>query len=93
MQNTLTLPNPNAQPCSGLSMDARQLLQTLEKKPMTIDALIRHWWPTWTTQEIQAILDELQKLQLIKWSKHKVLDRGCYMPQISVVSDVKGVSE
>lgn len=63
---------------ANLSLEARMVLKTLEQQPMTIAALERHWWPTWSIEEIRAIVNQLQRLNLIQFSD-RVLEHGHYV--------------
>ena len=57
------------------------VLKTLEQQPMTISALERHWRPTWSIEEIRAIVSQLQRQNLIRFTAERVLERGRYVGQ------------
>jgi transcriptional antiterminator len=63
-----------------LSLEARMVLKTLEHQPMSIAALERHWWPTWSIEEIRAIVTQLHRQNLIQFTD-RVLERGHYVAQ------------
>lgn len=65
----------------AISLEARMVLKTLEQQPMTISALERHWRPTWSIDEIKAIVTQLQRQNLIRFTGSRVLERGRYVGQ------------
>lgn len=66
-------------PSELISLEARMVLKTLEQQPMTISALERHWRPTWSLEEIRAIVTQLQRQNLIRFTAERVLERGHYV--------------
>ena len=68
-------------PAELISLEARMVLKTLERQPMTISDLERHWRPTWSIEEIRAIVTQLQRQSLIRFTAERVLERGHYIGQ------------
>jgi len=71
--------------CHGtqtLSLEARMVLKTLQACPMTVSALERHWRPTWSIDEIWAIVTQLQRQNLIRFTGSRVLEHGRYVDQV-----------
>lgn len=68
-------------PAELISLEARMVLKTLEQQPMTISGLERHWRPTWSIEEIRAIVTQLQRQSLIRFTAERVLERGHYVGQ------------
>ncbi len=66
----------------AISLEARMVLKTLEQKPMSISALERHWRPTWSIDEIRAIVTQLQRQNLIRFTGSRVLEHGRYVDQV-----------
>jgi hypothetical protein len=66
----------------AISLEARMVLKTLEQKPMSISALERHWRPTWSIDEVRAIVTQLQRQNLIRFTGSRVLEHGRYVDQI-----------
>ncbi len=66
----------------AISLEARMVLKTLEQKPMSISALERHWRPTWSIDEVRAIVTQLQRQNLIRFTGSRVLEHGRYVDQV-----------
>lgn len=66
----------------AISLEARMVLKTLEQEPMTISALERHWRPTWSIDEVRAIVTQLQRQNLIRFTGSRVLEHGRYVDQV-----------
>jgi hypothetical protein len=64
-----------------ISLEARMVLKTLEQQSMTISGLERHWRPTWSIDEIRAIVTQLQRQNLIRFTGERVLEHGRYVVQ------------
>lgn len=56
---------------SPLGLDARMVLKSLEQQPMTLAALERHWYPTWSQQDLKSIIELLRSMNLIS-VEHRV---------------------
>lgn len=75
---------------SEISLEARMVLKTLEQQSMTISALERHWRPTWSIDEVRAIVTQLQRQNLIRFTAERVLEHGRYVPQAKTIQHATG---
>lgn len=73
-----------------ISLEARMVLKTLEQQSMTISALERHWRPTWSIDEVRAIVTQLQRQNLIRFTGERVLEHGRYVPQARTTQHATG---
>ena len=74
-----------------ISLEARMVLKTLKQQSMTISALERHWRPTWSIDEVRAIVTQLQRQNLIRFTGDRVLERGRYVFQVRTTRRATGV--